>query len=179
MSYASNPLTIALLVFLACCGETCYREPAHADAWTADEVAVARLTVSESSFANTDDARVITWIVAHQARRRGVSIAAYVATVHHRHTRNERRPWLAGLGPDMSEPAGWPASVSWPERGVPLWTGRLADVRRFIEEDRHGCESGTPVTWAGTMDTPGLRRWEARGYRVLRCGRTRNRMVGR
>ncbi len=177
MTYATHPITIALLVFLACCGECGHLQPTHADAWTADEVAVARLTVSES-FANTDDARVITWIVAHGARRRGVSIAQYVATVHHRHTRNAARPWLAGLDASMQQPAGWPASVSWAERGAPAWTRRLEEVRRYMAEDEHGCD-GQPVTWAGTMDTPGLRRWEARGYRVLRCGPTRNRIVGR
>ena len=35
---------------------------AHADAWTAEEVSVARHCVSERSFADSDDCRVIAWI---------------------------------------------------------------------------------------------------------------------
>ena len=173
-----HPIHVALVAFVLAWAESCHMQPTHADAWTADEVALARLVVSEASFRDTDDVRPIAWIVAHGARRRGITIAQYVATVHHRHTRNAARPWLAGLDASMQQPAGWPASVSWADRGAPAWTRRLEAVRAALADGEHGCIDGSPRTWAGTMDTPGLRRWEARGYRVLRCGRTANRIVG-
>lgn len=173
-----HPLHVALVAFCLAWAESCHVAPSHADAWTADEVAVARLTVSESSFANTDDARVITWIVAHQARRRGVSIAQYVATVHHRHTRNERRPWLAGLDASMQQPAGWPDSVSWADRGAPAWTRRLEAVRAALADDSHGCSSA-PSTWGGTIDLARIHRMEAAGWVRVRCGRTANFFLAR
>jgi hypothetical protein len=169
-----SPLSCAVMTFvLGVAVHSC--EPAHADAWTADEVAVARLTVSEASFASSDDARVITWIVAHNAARRGVSIAEYVATVHHRHTRSESRPWLAGLDASMLKPQGWPDHlVLWEGRGVDAWTQRLVDVRRFLAEDAHGCDRA-PSTWGGrTIDRDAIARLMARGYEPVRCGDTRN-----
>jgi hypothetical protein len=171
---------VALVAALCACLLVDSCEPAHADAptWTRDEVAIARLTVSEASFGSSTDARVITWIVSHAAARRGMAPAQYVAEVHHRHTRSERRPWLAGLDETLREPAGWPADVPW-QRGAIAWEQRLADVRRYLADDRHGCD-GTPVTWGSPrLDADGIARWTSRGYSVLRCGGTSNVMIGR
>jgi hypothetical protein len=171
---------VVIVACLCACvlGESC--EPAHADApreWTRDEVAIARLTVSEASFGGGADARVITWIVAHAAARRELTPTEYVAQVHHRHTRSERRPWLAGLDETLREPAGWPADVPW-QRGALAWEQRLADVRRYLADDRHGCD-GTPVTWGGTVDRERIARMVRGGYRVVRCGVTANTFLGR
>lgn len=79
----------------------------------------------------------------------------------------------------MSEPAGWPASVSWPERGAPAWTRRLEEVRRYMAEDEHGC-SDSPQLWGGPhVDLDRIHRLEALGYRRLECGQTRNVFLGR
>ena len=174
MDLVRSPLGVALLFFMVCCGEC----SARSDAWTADEVALARLVVSEASFSATDDVRPIAWIVSHGARRRGMSIERYVATVHHRHTRNERRPWLAGLDASMQQPAGWPESVSWPERGAPAWTRRLEAVRAALADDAHGC-SAPPSTWGGTIDLARIHRMEAAGWVRVRCGRTANFFLAR
>ncbi len=171
-------LLVALLVTIAHACEPSPVLAAEPRQWTPDEVAIARLTVSEASFGGGTDAKVITWIVAHAAERRGLTPAEYVAQVHHRHTRSTQRPWLAGLDETLREPAGWPSDVPW-ARGAVAWERRLADVRRYLADDRHGCD-GTPVTWgAPGLDDDGIARWQARGYSILRCGGSANHFVGR
>lgn len=173
MESVIHPVWCAVLTFvLGLAVETC--EPVYADSWTDDEVAAARLCVSEASFARSDDCRVITWIVAHNAARRNETIAAYVARVHHRHTRSVQRPWLAGLDASMSKPDGWPETVLWESRGVDAWTQRLVDVRLYLAEDRHGCDAA-PSVWGGRVtDAHQIMRLERRGYERVRCGETRN-----
>lgn len=174
-----HPLALACFIFVLGVASWCSPAPSNADAWTDDEVAIARLVVSEASFGTSDDARVITWIVAHNAKRRGVSPAEYVATVHHRHVRSSKRPWLAGLDASMAEPSGWPATVSWADRGAPGWSARLSEVRRALAEDDHGCDAA-PVTWGGpSVDRERLEYLATRGYVPRRCGLTRNVFVGR
>ena len=173
-----HPIHVALVAFVLSAFEACHMSPSHADAWTADEVALARLVVSEASFRATDDVRPIAWIVAHGARRRGMTIAQYVATVHHRHTRNAARPWLAGLDASMQQPAGWPDSVSWADRGAPAWERRLEAVRAALEDDAHGC-SAAPSTWGGTIDLARIHRMEAAGWVRVHCGRTANFFLAR
>lgn len=180
MSSENHPIALAIFVFVLGFASWCSpNTPIHADAWTEDEVAIARLVVSEASFGTSDDARTITWIVVHNARRRSLSPAEYVATVHHRHVRSERRPWLAGLDGTMVEPGGWPLTVSWSERGAPAWAARLAEVRRALADDQHGCD-GVPVGWGGpAIDRERLERMASLGYVPRRCGLTRNVFVGR
>ncbi len=175
-----HPIHVAIVAFALTLAETCHHEPVHADDWTADEVAVAALTVSECGLrADCGDVRPISWIVAHNARRRGMTLAAYVATVHHRHTRSTSRPWLAGLDATMQEPAGWPASVSWIERGAPAWAARLAAVRHALADDAHGCD-GTPSVWGSpTVDLDRINRLETLGYRRLVCPRSLNVFMAR
>ncbi len=180
MTPVNLPLALSALIFaLGLAMDSCESARALEVApWTDDEVALARLTVSEASFRPSGDARVIVWIVSHAASRRGIAPADYVAEVYHRHTRSERRPWLAGLDASLREPAGWPADVPW-LRGAAAWEQRLADVRRYLEEDRHGCD-GTPLAWGSPrIDADHIARWRARGFDVLSCGGTANHFVGR
>ena len=155
---------------------------ARADEYTEDEVAAARHCLSEASGIRTDDCRVITWISLHAAAREGVSVASFITTTYTHHTRGTgSRPWLASMNGALTMPEGWPeASIPWETRGRPAWEQVLQFVRRVLRgREGHGCAGGTPVTWGGTMDDDGVARWVARGFRVLTCGRTVNRIIGR
>lgn len=170
----NHPLIVSVLVFALGVVADC---SASADTWTADEVAIARLTVSEASFRESSDARVITWIVAHASKRRGLSPAAYIASTYHRHPHSTSRPWLAGLDGSLAEPSGWPADADW-SRASRAWERRLSDVRRYLSADAHGCD-GVPLTWGGPrVDSRRIAAWQAKGYRVLSCGGTANRFIG-
>lgn len=149
--------------------------------YTADDVAVGKHCVSEASGARTDDCAVIAWIDAQQAARRGIPVALFVAQTYTRHTASRTRPWISGLNAERTRPTGWPDDqVSWDRVGQRGWTQTLDTVHAVLSGTRsHGCTDGTPITWGGTMDTDGIARWRARGYRVLRCGDTRNRFIGR
>lgn len=173
------PLGAAALLFVLSLAESCNHR-ADADAWTADEVAVARLCVSEASFSATADCRAITWIVSRQAERRGVSIAEYVARQHHRHVRSEQRPWIGGLDASMERPEGWPEDqIAWEPRGVALWSRRLAEVRGYLADGQHGC-SAAPAVWGGLVtDHARILRLEARGYERVDCGVSRNAFLRR
>ena len=155
---------------------------AQDEAWTDDEVAAARHCVSEASGATrSNDCRVIIWIDREQARRRGVTVAAFIAEHYVRHTRGDgSRPWIAGLDATMTRPAGWDESVlPWETRGLPAWRATLSFVREHWRNDAsHGCD-GVPLTWGGRMDIEGVNAWIARGYEVLSCGRTLNTFIGR
>lgn len=162
---------------------TClFAVPVFADApYTDDEVAAARHCVSEASGARTDDCAVIVWIDKYQATRRGTTVARFIATTYTRHTQSASRPWIGQLNGQLTRPDGWPEEqLPWETAGKQRWEATLRVARRMLNEDQHhGCRGGTPVTWGGTMDTEGVTRWLARGYRVLDCGNTRNRFVGR
>jgi len=150
--------------------------------YTDDEVAAARHCLSEASGVRTDDCRVITWISLHAARREGVSVASFIGSTYHRHTRGSGpRPWLAGMNGRLTMPAGWPNDqIPWDTRGRAAWVEVLEFVRRVLRgQEGHGCVNATPVTWGGTMDDDGVAEWVRRGYRVLSCGHTANRIIGR
>lgn len=149
--------------------------------YTEDEVATAAHCISEASGVRTDDCRVIAWVDMRQAQRRGISVAQFIRTTYTRHTRSASRPWLGGLNAQLTRPDGWPEErIPWEPEGRRRWEEVLQYVRVTLRGERgHGCASGTPLTWGGTMDNNGINRWLARGYRMLSCGRTRNRIIGR
>lgn len=154
-------------------------EAASAQAWTSEEVTVARHCASEASFAHTGDCRVIAWIDQRNAERRGLTIEAWMARSHARHLQNPGRPWIAGLNAEATEPAGWPTNYPWMS-ARPRWLEMLAEVRDVLRYgEGHGC-NGTPLVWGSPqVDRDRLDRWYARGYRRLICeGGTRNEIVG-
>lgn len=150
---------------------------ARADAWTAEEVSVARHCVSERSFADSDDCRVIAWIDQRNAERRGLTIGQWMAQGHSTHLRSPSRPWIAELDATGRKPPSWPEGRPW-EAAREEWFRTLAVVRGVLNGRSHGC-NGTPLVWGSPrFDRNRLDRWYARGYRRLRCGRTRNEFVG-
>jgi hypothetical protein len=167
------PLHLALFAFAVGVFAQC--APVEADAWTPDEVGAARHCISEASGAMTNDCRVIVWIDQQNAARRGVSVAEFIATQHHRHTRSASRPWLAGLDASMSEPEGWPVSVSWAGRGRPAWEAALLVARGVLRGDEgHGCDAN-PLVWGGPgPDRERLDRMLSNGWVRVDCGETRN-----
>lgn len=150
---------------------------ARADAWTDEEVAVARHCVSERSFAESDDCRVVAWIDRRNAERRGISVGEWMERAHRNHLRSPSRPWLAELDASGRRPPSWPEGLPW-EGARDDWFRTLAVVREVLSGGSHGC-NGTPLVWGSPrFDRGRLDRWYARGYRRLHCGRTRNEFVG-
>lgn len=171
-----HPLTLAILTFVfGVVVDQCSPNPALGQGYTVDEVAAARHCISEASGAQSNDCQVITSINMRNAARRGLTVAEWIAVQHWRHMVNAQRPWIAGLDASMQEPAGWPASVSWDDRGRPAWEATLRVVRRVLNgEIGHGCEA-TPVVWGGpTPDRARLERMLANGWERVACGVTRN-----
>lgn len=168
----------ALCVALACITQCRACSSARADAWTADEVAVARLCASEASLASrTDDCRAIAGIVARHSARAGITPAQYVATRHTRHTRaGHPRAWIAELSGDMSRPP------SWPEQAVP-WAARVDDWAWTLGQAREGLTAPRrchAVTWGGpVVDDHRIARMTSAGWRIVDCGRTANVFLSR
>lgn len=153
------------------CGE------ASAHEYGPDVVAVARLAVNEASFSPSDDATAIALVVSRNARRAGLSPAAYVERYHRRI--GSTRAWVAELDASFERPASWPESaVPWDEVGREKWARVLANVDAALAgRARIRCEAST---WGSpVVDAERLARMTAAGWELVPCGATRNVFVRR
>jgi len=164
------PLGAAVLLFVLSLAESC-NHPAHADAWTAHEVALARLCVNEASTSARDCLAIV------QAR------GGYdVETLRRMHPRaladvrpeTDSRRWIAGLDASMERPEHWPESdVPWESRGVAAWRRVLETVRAGLR-GQSAC-SERPHVWGGrALDADHIQRRINQGFRVVDCGPTKN-----
>lgn len=170
---------IVLGVSETTCGSTHAR--GQESAYTLDDEALGRLFVSEVSGIRRPDWRPLGFIVRSRATARGVSVAGYIATHHHRHTRSHSRPYMAFLNRTMEYPAGWPESVEhWETVGRPSWQ-RVLDAAHAVNvgEVSHAC-SEPPADWGGReVDCEDLQDRLRGGWHEVDCGDTANMFIAR
>jgi hypothetical protein len=159
------PLHLALFAFAVGVFAQC--APVEAQAYSADETALAVLITSEAGLSvNSNDGPMIGAVVMRHARWNGETIAAHIRRVYHRHTDPElqRRTWILRL---TADPASGPDD---------RWHERLEEARAILAGHLpHGC-SAYPDTWSrrGNPLDPRdecARRMAARRERMIASGR--------
>lgn len=139
-------------------------------------VLLARVCVNETSWAQTDDCSAIYEVIRRKATLRGRPFEVFILNHNHRtmdRARTHRRwiPWLRG----DEQPRYWPYDVSWEERGLPQWRGRLAQAREIVAGIvQHRCLEA-PWTWGNLQDRERARRMH---LRKIDCGNTLNDFYG-
>jgi hypothetical protein len=168
-------LAIALVALAGVCDEG-----ASAQAWTADETALARVCTNEAGFTRDGDCPAIGAAIAFHARRLGVTFEEFAKRYSDRafsRSRTDGRRWIAWLEPTTERPRFWSDRAMRWETGAALWIDRLAQARRILASaEAHACD-GTPMHWGARygvdLDRAG-RAIEAGRWRALECGETRN-----
>lgn len=172
-------MAVGLAIAFAALFKVCEAE-AIAQAWTADEVALARVCTNEAGFTRDGDCAAIHAALSHHARRLGVTFEDFAKTYSDHafnRGRTDGRRWIAWLEPSTARPRFWSDRAMRWETGAALWIDRLAQARRIIAgAERHRCD-GTPMHWGARygvdLDRAG-RAIEAGRWRALDCGGTRN-----
>lgn len=166
-----HPLYVAVVAFLLAAAESCHIQPSHADAWTAQEVALGQLCWNEGSTSRSDCIAIV--------QARGSYSLERLRSAHRRAlnpNRTDDRRWIAGLNAAGTMPPHWPESrVPW-QRGSALWTEILTTVRATLAGSLSVCDERPQVWGSRTLDADRLARIHARGGREV-CRGTRNAFV--
>lgn len=177
-------LAVALLLIVLGISETtCGARPAHGQesAYSLDDEGLARLFVSEFSGVHRPDWRPLGWVVVHRAQARGITVGAYIASHHYRHTQSRSRPYLPFLNRTLEYPAGWPGDEAhWRATGLPNWIDTLDAARDVIRGNvPHGCVDA-PLDWGGReVDCEDLQDRLRGGWHDAQCGDTANMFLAR
>lgn len=171
-------MTKRILILL---GATLLVSTAAASTYTLDDEALARMFISESSGIRHPDWRPIGYVIRQRAAARGITVAAYIGSRHHRHTRSASRPYIAFMNGTLEYPAGWPYDVThWETVGRPAWE-RVLDAAHSVNtgEAGHGCTE-PPLDWGGRLvDCENLQARLNGDWHEVDCGPTVNMMLTR
>lgn len=137
-----------------------------------DQLALARVAVSEAGLLATDDE-----VAAIGAVLRSRCERCRIATVARQYSsrvfdleRRDSRAWVAFLDPSGRRPAHWPEVASW-SRFRARWLAVYETAGRVVRGDlEHRCTE-TPRHWGGPMDAARAARM---GLVRIDCGDTRN-----
>jgi hypothetical protein len=165
----NHPLTYSILTLIV--GLAMHCQPVEADAYTEQEILIARVAVNESTWSESD--------VAAVAYARALYSPSELRASHRRALavgRTDSRRWIESLDASLSMPAGWPEHlVPWETRGRAGWSRTLEIVHDVVSGRVVPCDA-RPSTWGGNrVDAARIARMTANGWRVVRCeGRTSN-----
>lgn len=170
-----GPFLLALLTFAwGVLADQC-GPPVFAQAYTEQEVLIARLAVNEGSFREAD--------VAAVAYARALYSPAELRASHRRALavgRTDSRRWIESLDASLARPDGWPGHlVPWETRGRIGWERTLRIVHGVVSGRVVPCNE-RPSTWGGRhVDAARIARMTANGWRVVRCGASANTFLRR
>lgn len=146
--------------------------------------AVARICVSEASFARTDDCAAIVEVLRNRATRLGRSMLGMARAYAPRATgrrapRGARQAWVAALTLDLAEPAPWRAyNAARAARGLlpipwtryrPAWAWRIAEAEDLLRHPRRVCEDASVLHWGARYGVD-WERAQRMGWIEVRCG---------
>lgn len=150
----------------------CGAPPAHADAWTDQEVALGKLCWNEASTNRNDCIAIV--------EARGHLTLPELQAMHRRAlapVRTDGRRWIASLSGTMAPPQHWPEDrVPWNPRGLAMWSTVLETVRATLRGELSVCDVRAQVWGSRTLDAARLARIFARGGREV-CHGTANQFV--
>ena len=138
------PLVLTLLAFAV---------QAQSSGPEQDSVDLARVCVSESGFRDTADCAAIGHLLVRRADRLNITFAQMIRRYSTRafdRRRTDRRRWIPFLSASMSEPRGWPASLSW-ERYSEAWEQRI-ELAESVLSGRTPDPCPGSDHWGGAMD---------------------------
>jgi len=133
---------------------------------------LVRTTLAEARW-SARDAHAIWHVLGRWSRRMGFPLAVAVDLRVGRFSRKPPR-WITRVQPDCSEPAGWPARLSWGQhysRCVALYADAGAFLRNELPDPCGGRAAGWRAPGAAFLAALEL------GRRPVACGRTVNRFV--
>lgn len=140
-----------------------------------EQLALARVCVSEAGWEATPECAAIHQVLADRARQMEISYMAalcfYSTRTCDRGRRDPRR-WIAWLSPDLRRPRGWPDGMLW-SRYRPRWRVMLKHAGAVLRNEVESpCE--TPPHYWGMPRGIDLERALQAGWRRLECEGTRN-----
>lgn len=124
-----------------------------AQAPSRNSVDLARVCVSESGFRDTSDCAAIGHLLVRRAERLNITFAEMIRRYSTRafdRRRTDRRRWIPFLNRQMSQPRGWPASLSW-ERYRDAWEERIRLAQSVLSGRTPDPCPGSDH-WGGAMD---------------------------
>jgi len=131
-------------------------------------VVLARVCVKEASFTGFADCPPIASVLLRVGRGDVVRGAKLYSPRVFDPARLGRRPWIAQLRADGSQPEGWPENISW-RNHRPSWERMVSLARAVLEGP--GEAPCAPDHWGGPMDH---HRAVRNGWVQLDCGPTVN-----
>jgi hypothetical protein len=154
------------------------RAPLPDSQWNSQtHVWLARAMVAEAGWLAERDHVAIAYVLARRWRNMSERwpttrfidvVRRYCAGLGDYHSSFTRRQlWIRALSPDIAEPEGWPAQVSWRRHSM-LWRDALVRSAEWAGGILRDPCRGRAEHWGGTIDSP-------RGRMVpVDCGETEN-----
>lgn len=161
--------------------------PVSASAQDQTVHAIARICVSEASFARSNDCPAIVEVLRNRARRLNRSLLAMARSYAPRATgrrmpRSVRQAWVAALTLDGTEPRHWDTyNAERARRGmVPVpwaryrsaWFARIAEVESLLRQPREVC-ADEPLHWGARYGVDYERPMRL-GWIRVDCGTAKN-----